>query len=78
MYQDPTVAVQQLQQTYRQNRHAIEQRLRTEIEQFRSERDKLNPRSPHEAERWSADIYTKLLQRREYLLRILSSEACTA
>lgn len=78
MHQNATVAVQQLQQAYRQNKHAIEQRLRNEIEQFRNERDKLNPRSPHEAERWSADIYNRLLKRREHLLHILSTEACTA
>ena len=73
MHQNAPSSAQNLQHTYRQNRQAIEQRLRNEIEQFRSERDKLNPRSPLEAERWSAVIYNKLLQRREHLLSILAT-----
>lgn len=78
MQHHPTSTTPDLHHAYHQNRQAIEQRLRNEIAQFRSERDKLDPRSTLEAERWSAAIYNKLLQRREQLLRILSTGSCTA
>ncbi|MEW6646596.1 MAG: hypothetical protein AB1450_05315 [Pseudomonadota bacterium] len=78
MHHSAMNAIDNLQQVYHQNRQAIEQRLRDEIDLFRTERAKLNPRSPHEAERWSAEMYSKLLQRREYLLQLLSTQACPA
>lgn len=65
-----------LQQTYLEKRQAIELRLRTDIDHFRRELDKLDPHSGLEADRWSASLYHKLVERRTKLLNTLFPETC--
>ena len=61
-------------QEYLEQKRAIEQRLRQEIEHFRSELHKHNPHSHCEVERWTAGVYQSLVERRTNLMRMLFAE----
>ena len=71
MRQTTATTPQHLQLIHMGDKQAIERRLRNDIEQFRYELDKLDPRSPTAADRWSATIYQNLLERRTRLLNTL-------
>ncbi len=74
-----TAIIESHHHRYLQQKQAIENRLRDEIEHFRAELSKYNPHSKCEVERWTAGVYQSLLERRTNLVRMLfaGSGACT-
>lgn len=73
-YVDVTT-LQGFHQRYQAQKQVIADRLRDDIELFRSELSKFNPHSKCEVERWNFSIYQTLLQRRSRLLEILFEPA---
>lgn len=64
-------ALHDIHRCYRQHKQIIEERLRTEIELFRSELQKFNPHSRCAIERWTFGIYQATLKRRVRMLQML-------